>query len=272
MFSLEKCARIIRHLPILEKMNFFWNFITPLYENFLKLIYPDVLRRTVNKTDVIYIPHYLRHFGDKYETESWKKIMQEVRYSDTIVDVGAFFGFYTFAFLKRVDKEGKVVAFEPDPRNLAFLKKIVRRYKITAKLDIIGSAVGEKKGILKFDAQASSTSGIIGGRLSKKGEAVEVGCVSLDEYFGDEKLDIIKIDVEGYEEKVLLGAKNILKRKSGSPRAIFIEAHPYAWESYGSSDASIMGILKDSGYRISNLSGDSVSSIKDYEVIFALKG
>lgn len=39
--------------------------------------------------------------------------------------------------------------------------------------------------------------------------------MSLDEFFANEKLDIIKIDVEGYEEKVLLGAKNILMRKSG---------------------------------------------------------
>ncbi len=270
MFFLEKWARRIRHLPGLRRMDLFWDLITPAYECVLKLIYGNVLRRLINNSDIVYVPHYLRHFTDTYEVNIWKKVMDAVRPGDAIADVGAFFGFYTFAFAKRVGPTGKVVAFEPDPANAAFLRDIVKRYKIGLKPQIVGSAVGDTKGILKFDAQGSSTSGVIS-RGIPKGAAREVECVSLDEFFADKKLDIIKIDVEGYEEKVLLGAMDILRRKSGCPRAIFIEAHPYAWNNYGTTDKAIIAILRDAGYRVQNINAETLSSIKDYGNIVAVK-
>lgn len=270
MFFLEKCARTIRRLPVLRKINLLWNLITPAYEYTLKAIYGNALRRLINNTDVVYVPHCLRHFTDTYETDFWKVAMNEARPGDTIADVGAFFGFYTFAFTKRVGEAGKVVAFEPDPRNLAFLRNIVKRYKINLKPLIVGSAVGQEKGTSEFDAQGASTSGIILNGIPK-GKSVEVECVSLDEFFADEKLDIIKIDVEGYEEKVLLGARNILRRKNGYPRAIFIEVHPYAWNNYGTTDKAILSLLWDAGYRALNINGEKVSAIKDYGNIIAMK-
>ena len=270
MFLFEKCARTIRHLPVLRRMNFFWDVLTPAYEYVLKLIYGNTLRLLINNTDVAYVPHCLRHFTDTYETGIWKKVMEQVLPGDTVADVGAFFGFYTFAFAKRVGRAGKVVAFEPDPHNAAFLRSIVKRYKVSRQPQIIVSAVGQAKGVSKFDAQGASTSGIIIKGIPK-GEAREVECVSLDEFFANEKLDIIKIDVEGYEEKVLLGAKNILMRKSGYPRAIFIEAHPYAWNNYGTTDKAIIAILRDAGYRVQNANGETLSVIKDYGNIIATR-
>lgn len=270
MFLFEKCARTIRHLPVLRKINLFWNLITPAYEYTLKAVYGNALRRLINNTDVVYVPHCLRHFTDTYETDFWKMAMNEARLGDTVADVGAFFGFYTFAFAKRVGLTGKVVAFEPDPHNVSFLRNIVKRYKLSLKPQIVGSAVGQAKGMLRFDAQGSFTSGVILKGIPK-GEAREVECVSLDEFFANEKLDIIKIDVEGYEEKVLLGSRNILSRKSGHPRAIFIEVHPYAWDNYGTTDKAIITILNDAGYRVQNANGDTVSAIKDYGNIVAMK-
>lgn len=270
MFFLEKCARTVRRLPVLRKINLLWNLITPAYEYTLKAIYGNALRRLINNTDVVYVPHCLRHFTDTYETDFWKMAMNEARPGDTIADVGAFFGFYAFAFAKRVGGTGKVVAFEPDPHNAAFLRNIVKLYKLNLKPRIVGSVVGHTKGILRFDAQGTFTSGVILKGIPK-GEAREVECVSLDEFFANEKLDIIKIDVEGYEEKVLLGARNILSRKSGYPRAIFIEAHPYAWNNYGTTDKAIIAILRDAGYRVLNINGEKVSAINDYGNIIAVK-
>lgn len=270
MFFLEKCCRRIRHLPFLRSARILWDMVTPSYESALRMIYGNALKRLINKTDVVYVPQKLRHFTDTYEAGFWKMVMDEVRPGDSIADVGAFLGFYTFAFAKRAARGGRVVAFEPDHLNAAFLKNISRRYKLSIKPEIIGCAVGEKRQRLKFDSQGSFTSDVISsGRL--KGESKEVECVSLDEFFGDEKLDIAKIDVEGYEEKVLLGARNILMRKNGYPRAIFIEVHPYAWNNYGTTDEAILSLLRFAGYRVLNMDGEKVSAIKDYGSIIAMK-
>ncbi|MBU0502982.1 MAG: FkbM family methyltransferase [Candidatus Omnitrophota bacterium] len=269
MYIIEKSARMIRNLPVLRKLNFFWRLITPAYEYSLKLIYGDLLQRKISKTDIIYIPHYLRHFTEKYETEFWNGMMRQVRPGDTIADVGAFFGFYTFALAKRAGANGKVVAFEPDPANLKFLKKIVKRYKFSSTLEIAGLAVGDRPGRIKFNNLSASTSAVIANEKLKTKKATEVACTTLDDFFSGEKLDIIKIDVEGYEEKVLMGAQNILRRGQGFPRAIFIEMHPYAWKDYGTTDLAIISILKSSGYRIDNLKGEPINSIKEYGGIIA---
>ncbi len=270
MFFWEKCARIIRHLPFLRAMKPFWDMVTPPYEFALRLLYGNTLKRLINNSDVVYVPHWLRHFSDTYEIGFWKIIMDEVHPGDSIADVGAFFGFYTFAFAKRTGPGGRVIAFEPDPYNAAFLKDIVKRYKISLKPEIIGCATGEKRQRLRFDSQGTSTSDVLASG-PPKGEAREVECVSLDEFFADDKLDIIKIDVEGYEEKVLLGARNILRRKIGYPRAIFIEVHPYAWNNYGTTDKAIITILNDAGYRVKNTNGETLSAIKDYGNIIATR-
>jgi len=270
MFILEKCARTIRHLPLLRKLDSFWNLITPAYERFLRSVYKKGLKRVINKTDIIYLPYELRHYTDQYEEDVWGKIMSYVRPGDTIADVGAYLGFYTFAFTKRVGASGKVVAFEPDPNNLAALKDRVKLYKINSKLNITGAAVGEVKGKLSFAAKGISISRVIG-KSPENDQGIEVDCIRLDDFFAQEKLDIIKIDVEGYEAQVLLGAINVLKRSKGYPRAIFIEVHPLAWDDYDSADRTIVSLLRNSGYTIQNTKGEAVESIKNYGEIFAFR-
>jgi FkbM family methyltransferase len=271
MFTLEMCARTIRHLPLLRKLDSFWNLVTPAYERFLRLIYKNGLKRVINKTDIVYLPHELRHYTGQYEKDVWEKIMAHVRPGDTIADVGAYLGFYAFAFSKRVGSSGKVVAFEPDPNNLAALRDRVKLYKINSKLDLMGVAVGDVKGKLSFAAEGISVSRVIGKSL-KKDKGIEVDCIRLDDLFGLEKLDLIKIDVEGYEAQVLLGAVNVLKRSKGYPRAIFIEVHPWAWDDYDSVDQTIVSLLRECGYTIQNTKGETVDTIKDYGEIFAFKG
>lgn len=270
MFFLERCARTIRRLPILRSAGFFWDIITPAYEYLLRLIYGDILRRCINEDDIIYVPFRLRHFTDKYETAFFKKVMDEVRRGDVVADVGAFFGFYTFAFAKRAGLNGRVVAFEADPKNLAFLKDALKRYNKGLKPEISGYAVGEGRKKLKFDSQGAYTSGVIYASVPK-GEVKEVDCISLDEFFAREKVDIIKIDVEGYEGNVLMGAVDILRRENGCPRAVFIEAHPYAWGNYSMTDKIILSILRDAGYKIINVDGQEVRAINEYGNIIAVK-
>jgi hypothetical protein len=93
-------------------------------------------------------------------------------------------------------------------------------------------------------------------RDQEQTESVEV--VTLDGIFAGRRIDILKIDVEGHEEKVLRGAQLLLRQPSCRPRVIFIEVHPYVWRSVGTQSADLLELLRSAGYRVETLEGHSV--------------
>jgi len=96
----------------------------------------------------------------------------------------------------------------------------------------------------------------------------------LDEILQDRKIDIIKIDVEGYEAKVLYGAKDLLRRKKDYPRFILIECHPYRWKELGVNSKNIMTLLQDAGYAIEMPElekNKELDNLEHHWVIFASK-
>ena len=95
--------------------------------------------------------------------------------------------------------------------------------------------------------------------------------VTLDEIFGQRRVDVIKIDVEGYEEKVLEGGRSLLQDHARSPRRIYIEVHPFAWNGVGTTDSSLLHLLKHVGYCVFDLGGQPVRKIESYGEIIAYK-
>ncbi|MDD5729769.1 MAG: FkbM family methyltransferase [Candidatus Omnitrophica bacterium] len=197
--------------------------------------------------------------------------MREVKENDVIADVGAYGGLYTIALAKRAGRNGKIVVFEPDRNNLALLRENVKLNEIPCEIKIIESVAGDVQGKVRFQMKGSSVSSVSPCACADTAQDEPVESTTLDQVFGDGRLDILKIDVEGFEGRVLLGAKNLLQRKAGFPRAIFIEVHPYAWEKYGTDSRSIVSFLTDAGYKIEDLEGVFVKNITSYGEIIARK-
>jgi hypothetical protein len=97
----------------------------------------------------------------------------------------------------------------------------------------------------------------------------QVQLVTLDSVFGDERLDILKVDVEGYEARVLRGAAKLLQDKERGPRAIFVEVHPPFWAAFGTQGAEIIEYLRSNDYDVRDLRGQTVLEIRDYGEIVA---
>jgi FkbM family methyltransferase len=136
-----------------------------------------------------------------------------------VYDVGAHVGFYTLLFSELVGPAGRVVAFEPNPRNVAYLK---RHLKIndTTNAHVVEAAASDSTGIATFADDGVSFTG----RLSSQG-SLNVPTVTLDEFVQRENApqpDYIKIDVEGAEYRVLHGADKLLG--SAHP-TIFLATH-----------------------------------------------
>ena len=143
-------------------------------------------------------------------------IKKEIHSGDVVLDIGAHIGYYTLQFANLVGPTGKVYAFEPEPKNFELLKKNVQINKHD-NVVLIQKIVSDKDGIVEFFISKFDS---IGNKLFKsngehetKEYAIKIESTTLDEYFKDskEKIDFIKMDIQGGEGKAILGMKNLLK-------------------------------------------------------------
>ena len=154
----------------------------------------------------------ISHYGTYEELES--KIMEEkIEMGNIVVDVGANIGLHTLNMARIVGSTGQVFAFEPDPSNFEILKKNV---KINNYKNIIleQKAVGDKHGRTTLYQSDHPGKHRIFPQTEQAKSQVQVELTNLDNYFDSDmtdKINFIKIDVEGLEFSVLKGMKNILK-------------------------------------------------------------
>jgi FkbM family methyltransferase len=154
-----------------------------------------------------------------YEYEKQSIFAESVAEGSIVFDIGAHVGFYTLLSSVLVGPKGRVFAFEPIDKNLFYLKKHLQLNQIT-NVSLIEAAVSDHNGFTYFAEGRTSSQGYI----SPKGNLL-VRTVCLDElYLKGEILvpDFIKIDVEGAEMSVLIGARSILEH---SHPMIFLATH-----------------------------------------------
>ena len=191
----------------------------------------------------------ISHYGTYEELEA--KIMEEkIKVGSIVVDVGANIGLHTLNMARIVGNTGRVFAFEPDPSNFEILGENV---KINNYQNIIleEKAVGDKHGrVTLYQSDNPGNHRLFPQTKQTKGE-VEVELTSLDKYFIDsnlaEKINFIKIDVEGLEFSVLNGMKNILK--NNKKIKILFEFMPDIME-VGFAPIGVLNLLTSIGFKL----------------------
>jgi FkbM family methyltransferase len=154
-----------------------------------------------------------------YEYEKRLRFEAALRRGTVLYDIGAHVGFYSLLGAVIVGDEGRVVAFEPLPRNRRYLQRHLELNGIR-NVTIIEAAVASRSGRVRFAEGGSSTTG----HLSVSGE-LEVDAVAIDVLVGDGTLpdpEYIKLDVEGAEYEALRGAEATIRR---TRPVIFLATH-----------------------------------------------
>ena len=169
--------------------------------------------------------------GRLYEDEFGKALLNEVRPGDVVWDVGANVGFYTRRFLDRVGPTGSVVAFEPVPA----CYEILRRDCASAIL--VNTALSDHKGEGFIEAHIEPRNGTHHIVAQPTPTAVPIRLMAGDEYEGP-RPNVMKIDVEGFEDEVLAGIQRILADRQ--LRAIFLEVHFALLEQRGKAMAPLL--------------------------------
>ncbi len=155
-------------------------------------------------------------FFGTYEPAQTALFCKVVKPGDVVYDVGAHFGYYTLLASKLVGPEGRVLAFEPSPPNLARLYRHIELNRYS-NVQVLELAIGDREGIVRFEARAGS--GL--GHLAADGPT-EVKVTRLDALQGHPLPKVIKIDVEGAEVGVLQGAASLL---AAAKPSIFLSLH-----------------------------------------------
>jgi FkbM family methyltransferase len=270
MHALERIGIAIRHSPWLKRADGLWDGVRPMYDTLLSLTYRNGILRVINGSDAIrLLPHY-RGITEVYEPDVWRHLMQCVRPGDVVADVGAYVGLYTLALAQRVGPGGKVIAFEPDPDSFDGLSRHVALNGLTGNVELCRAIVGCEDGVAAFAAGRGSES-CMAAADGVYAERLMVRVVRLDSFLRDGRLDVLKIDVEGYEELVLRGARLLLSDPLRKPRAIYIEVHPYAWSSPMTTSESLLALLRGYGYMTYFLTGEVVQKIDRYGEVLAVR-
>jgi len=182
-----------------------------------------------------------------YEYKKQILFAKTILKGSVVYDIGAHVGFYTLLASELVGLKGKVVAFEPLPRNLYYLKEHLRLNRCE-NVEVIEAAVTEQSGIAFFEEAKSSYEG----HLSSKG-CIKVRTVNLDDLVLNGEIpppDYMKIDVEGAELKVLKGAKSILYKYQPT---IFLATHGVEVHQ------QCCGFLKSMGYKLKSINKKEIN-------------
>jgi FkbM family methyltransferase len=181
-------------------------------------------------------PPILTH--GSWEPEETELFVKEVKEGMTVVDVGAGFGYYSCIASRLVGESGKVYAIEPFPKAYNLLCRNIARNHLT-NIVPLNIAAWDSEGTMEFHA-TKTESGI--SPIQHKTD-VSLPVARLDSLIPETKIDIIKIDTDGHDSRVLDGMKRILK---DSPNLkMFIEVYPKGLTLAGSSDKALISFLED---------------------------
>lgn len=194
---------------------------------------------------------------------------------DTFFDIGANMGMYTLLAASKI-KSKTIYSFEPIPRVLNQLRMNLNLNNLLGQVKVIEKVVSDKNGYEKFLVQDISEYSHITYHKSRKGTILP--SITLDSFCKKENvknIDLIKIDVEGAEYKVLKGMNQILKNHRVSKLIVELGGNSV---QFGINHQDIVNYLKKFEYltfKINNnlelIAIDRVSNDETFYLIALLK-
>lgn len=228
----------------------------PLYRRFLSTIsaHRGIARSVEGQTFRWRYP--FSQFDADYEAPVYAAFRQHVQPGMTVFDIGANFGLFTLAAAAAVGNAGKVYAFEPSSATAAVLTDHLRLNGLASRVKVVPLAVNDISGAVEFWEQGTSPLASLSRRAAwrstvQSGRAETdqrvVQAVSIDDFCRDHGVypDVIKLDAEGAEARILRGARRLLGRRAC---VIFLEAHPWVLDELGDTHEALLRELASLGW------------------------
>ena len=229
------------------------------------LLRPKPLKRLANRVIRMIIPAELKRHGativlnpndpvisgaltfgvyEKSETELFRNLC---RPGMTFLDIGANVGYYTALAIAGMEGSGKIIAVEPDRENFQYLERTVTANG-GGNVTCIQKAAADRSGFLTLyvSSENRGDNRLYANELSDGSYSVEVSTIdSILSDLGVDAVDLIKMDVQGFEGQVLQGMRETIRRSKGL--VMLTEFWPYGLASAGSKPAEILRDLESAG-------------------------
>lgn len=193
---------------------FFRSFVFLPFRTWLRFWIPGAYADGEIKIDSLRYALHNRHLSERIadlymimtcvKDKQYNPSSFEIRPRDTIVEIGGHIGSFS-VYAARKAPQGRVVVYEPDPGNFAYLQKNVHLNKlsnVTAKK----MAVATKKGMRMFFPSTVNTAE--SSMYATKGQSIQVPTTTLSHIFEEHAVvscDFLKLDCEGAEYEILFG-------------------------------------------------------------------
>lgn len=190
------------------------------------------------------------YFAGRYEVSESDYLAQAIRETDVCLDIGANIGYYTL-LLAKLAKRGEVHSFEPVPMNVHLLNLNVLANRFT-NVHVNANAVADVEGEEEFNVcEDAAYSSFRDTERKSVQEHLRVITTTLDAYRrsrGLSRIDFVKIDVEGAEERVIAGASETLSNPAQGPRLLMMELYEPMLRRYSSSIRQMVLRMQQYGY------------------------
>ncbi len=162
-----------------------------------------------------------------YEGSFLGRILSHLQEGDVFFDVGANIGLVSVIVGRRPElASGKIFSFEPEPQNLAHLRRNLEANGFGDRAEAHGVALGAETGLASLHVRGTVGDGRHSLVASQKATgSIEVEVCPMSDFcqrMGAQP-DVVKIDVEGAEGVVVAGMTDLLE--TGRPRELFMEIH-----------------------------------------------
>lgn len=248
-------TRLIYPLSLRERIS--WrlrNVIAKASGENVSLVFNEAVRLDLSPKDVGHQSIILNGFVELDLTKRLKRLAEQ---GGLFVDVGANYGYFACLWAAE-QRTNQSVAFEASPLNIPAIQRNITKNTLDRQIKLEPVALGREVGTLNFTLEnAEGQTGWGGFTLENSSTAVAVNVTTLDKYAqanGIEKIDVLKIDVEGADTWVLLGAGDLIRQKR--IKHIFFEMNKSRMNLLNIAPDEAEKFLTEHGYVVKRMSDE----------------
>lgn len=179
-----------------------------------------------------------------HEFENMAFVLHFLRPGDLFVDVGANIGSYSVLASAVVGAHS--IAIEPIPGTFSNLADNVRLNAIGVLVELLNIGVADKPDLLSFTSGLDTVNHVVGDSEKRSVDTITVKVETLDRLLAAKSPSLIKIDVEGYETRVLDGAGATLRNES--LKAVLMELNG-SGQRYGFNETALHERMLEHGFK-----------------------